>query len=550
MTAASSEYVVDFPTLGDLADAWIEHHCRVPDGFTRGKPFELADWQFWIVANHYRIRDDATFDPDDPPRNQAFFYRRSQIIAPQKTGKGPLAAAMTAFEAVGPSQFCGWADEGDVYSCADHGCPCGWEYAYLPGEPMGERHPSPLIQLTATSEDQVDNVYRPLRAMIALGPLGELLAVREGFIRVLGRDNGPDFDRIDTVTSSAQSKLGNPISFAVQDETGLWTDSNKLRRVAETQRRGAAGMGGRTIETTNPWDPAENSVAQRTYESTAPDVFKFYRIPPANLSYQNKRERRKIHEFVYAGSWWVNLDSIEAEAFELMQTDPAQAERFFGNRVVAGLGSWLAEGLYESRALVTPRELAPGSLLAAGFDGSDVDDWTGIRLSTEDGYRFTPTYGPDRRPTAWNPAEWGGQIPRPEVHAAWDELAARYRLVRAYCDPPGWQTEIGSWAERWGDDVFIEWATYRVVPMHSALDRVHADLVSGYSSHDGCPLTTQHYKNARRLARPGMRYILGKPTQHQKIDLAMTDVLAAEAAADARAAGLFEPPAAEYTYVF
>jgi putative lipoic acid-binding regulatory protein len=27
---------------------------------------------------------------------------------------------------------------------------------------MGARHPSPLIQLTATSEDQVDNVYKPL----------------------------------------------------------------------------------------------------------------------------------------------------------------------------------------------------------------------------------------------------------------------------------------------------------------------------------------------------------------------------------------------------
>jgi hypothetical protein len=33
-------------------------------------------------------------------------------------------------------------------------------------------------------------------------------------------------------------------------------------------------------------------VAQRTDESTAEDVFKFYEPPPANLSYRNKRERR------------------------------------------------------------------------------------------------------------------------------------------------------------------------------------------------------------------------------------------------------------------
>jgi hypothetical protein len=58
-----------------------------------------------------------------------------------------------------------------------------------------------------------------------------------------------------------------------------------MRKVAETQRRGAAGMGGRTMEHTNAWDPSENSVAQTTWESQAPDVFKFYRVPPADLRF-------------------------------------------------------------------------------------------------------------------------------------------------------------------------------------------------------------------------------------------------------------------------
>ena len=60
----------------------------------------------------------------------------------------------------------------------------------------------------------------------------------------------------------------------------------------------------------------------------------------------DKRERRKILEFVYAGSDHVNIDSIEAECFELMQKDPAQAERFFGNRLVQGAGAWLGEDLW------------------------------------------------------------------------------------------------------------------------------------------------------------------------------------------------------------
>lgn len=529
------DWVVDFPTLGDLVDKWIEQHCRVPDGFSRREPFKMADWQFWCAANHYRVREDAEWTPDRPLLNQAFVYRRSQVVAPQKTGKGPWAAAVTCVEAVGPSLFAGWAKRGEAYRCEEHGCPCGWEFPYEPGEPKGMRHPSPLIQLTATSEEQVDNVYRPLTAMIRLGPLGELMAAREGFVRILGANDDPDMDRIDVVTASANSRLGNPISFAVQDETGLYTDSNKMRRVAETQRRGAAGMGGRTLETTNAWDPAENSVAQTTYESAAKDVFRFFEQPPPSLSYRNKRERRQIHEHVYRGSWWVNLDSIEAEAAELMEKDPAQAERFFGNRLVAGLGSWLRDGLWAETERAV--EVPTGAAVCGGFDGSDSDDWTAIRLETLDGHRFTPTYGPDQRPTVWNPAEWGGSIPRGEVAAAVDEIFDRYDVKRLYCDPRDWQSEIGDWSLKYGADVVTEWATYRIVPMHSALERTVNDLASGRSTHDDCSLTALCVANARKVAKPGQRYILGKPSQHQKIDVAMADVLAHEAAADAHAAG-------------
>ena len=350
--------VVDFPTLGHLLDGWIEQHFRVPAGFARGEPFRQADWQFWCTANHYRVREDAQWNPERPLLNQAFVYRRSQVVAPQKTGKGPWTAAITAAEAVGPVLFGGWAKKGDRYRCDDHGCDCGWSFKYNPGEPKGIRQPSPLIQLTATSEDQVDtNIFGALRAAIRMGPLKSQLLVREGFVRIDTGDDDPETSRIDIVTASANSRLGNPITFAVQDESGLYTTANKLRKVATGQRRGAAGMGGRTLETTNAWDPSEESVAQETYEASVEDIFRFYRNPDLNpalvdasgnrLSYLRKADRRRLHEYVYEGSWWVNLDSIEAEAAELMENDPAQAERFFGNRIVYGSGSWLPAGAWE-----------------------------------------------------------------------------------------------------------------------------------------------------------------------------------------------------------
>lgn len=351
--------VVDFPTLGHLLDGWYEAHCKVPDGFGRGEPFRQADWQFWCTANHYAVRPDAEWLPKRPLLNQAFVHRRSQIVGPQKLGKGPWTATIVAGEACGPTIFGGWAKRGDRYRCEDHGCECGWTFRYKAGEPKGIRHPSPLIQLTGTSEEQVEtNVWRHLAAMIRTGPLSKLLLHREGFVRIVGQNEDPDLDRIDIVTASANSRLGNPISFAEQDETGLYTKTNKLRKVAETQRRGAAGMGGRTIETTNAWDPTENSVAQTTWETGSTDVFRYYRNPDLIpdlrdddgkvLSYLNKRNRRKIHSYVYDGSDWVNLDSIEAEAAELLETDPAQAERYFGNRLVQGGGSWLSDGAWSN----------------------------------------------------------------------------------------------------------------------------------------------------------------------------------------------------------
>lgn len=532
-------FVVDFPTLGDLADAWIERHCLVPDGFLRGRPFRESDWQFWCTANHYRVRDDAVFvHPDDATDdnpvllNQAFVYRRSQVIAPQKTGKGPWAAAVTAFEACGPCIFAGWASEGDVFRCAESGCPCGWVYSYLPGEPMGMRHPSPLIQLTATAEDQVMNVYRPLSAMVRRGPLSAMMAVREGFIRITGLSGEADADRIDIVTSSARSRLGNPISFAVQDETGLYTKSNKLIEVADAQRRGAAGMGGRTIETTNAYDPTEDSQAQRTFESTAEDIFRFFREPPANLSYKNKRERRRIHEYVYEGSPWVNLDSIEAEAAEIMEYDPAQAERFFGNRRVQGQGSFILSELWD-RTVGEP----VGARVALGFDGSSSGDWTALRAETSDGVLFTPTYGPDARPAWWNPKEWGGRIPRSEVHAAVQEVFANYEVKRMYCDPRDWQSEIDEWANLYGDEVVVEWPTYAIQRMFDALNRFITDLEQSRVLHDDDKQARLHALNARKLAKPGDKYILGKPSDNQKIDILMASVLAHEAASDARVEG-------------
>lgn len=524
-------YVVDFPTLGFLVADWTTQHCIIPAGFHRGKPFDMADWQLWCTVNHYRVRPKTAWRPANPVLGPAFFYRRSLVMGPQKCGKGPWAATLICNEAVGPALFAGWAAGGEAYMCAEHGCSCGWWYEYEPGEPMGMPWPTPLIQLTATAEDQTDNVFGPLSAMMKGPRLAPLARVGKDFIYL------PGDGRIDTVTSSAQARLGNPVTFVLQDESGLYTKTNGMIKVADTQRRGVAGMGGRSAELSNAIDPNESSQAQLTLEAAARDIFRFHRPPPAHLSYRNRAERRTIHRYVYAGSWWVDLDSIEAEAAELLERDPAQAERFFGNRNVAGVGTWCDIDRWRDRAAW--RAVPDGTAVVCGFDGSDVDDWTALRAETEDGYQFTPTYGPDERPTIWNPADWGARVPRLEVHAAVEEIFGRYQVARFYGDPRDWESELDAWEGRYGDKRVFRFETYRPVQMHTAVERLLVDVHKADSPfvHDGCPITTVHVANARKAARTAGRYVLTKASEEQKIDACVAAVLAHEAAGDVTAAG-------------
>ena len=191
-----------------------------------------------------------------------------------------------------------------------------------------------------------------------------------------------------------------------------------------------------------------------------------------------------------------------------------------------------------------------GTPVCLGFDGSDVDDWSALKAETVDGLIFTPRYGPDRLPTIWDPrAQPDGLVPRSEVDDAVREAFSRYEVRRFYADPPRWETDVDRWATEHGEDRVVEWPTYRPKQMHEALERFLTDLSAGRISHDGCPLTTTHMANARKVTR-AQRYILGKPSNHQKIDAAMASVLAHEAAADARAEGWSADPEPSIIFPF
>lgn len=515
-------------SLGFLMAAWTRAHCVVPSGYDLNKPFSLVGWQLANAVDFYTVKPDTRFNASRPLQGGAFQWRRGQIVGGQKLGKSPFGAAVACFEAVGPCVFCGWSEGGEEFRCEDWGCGCGFVYDYRPGEPMGMPRRTALVQLLANSEEQTANVYRPLQTMVRNGHLEDLMKVREGFIRL------PNGGRIDPVTASARSKLGNPVNFALCDESGVYTKRSGMFEVADTVLRGVTGMDGRMLELTNPWDPMDASFGQATYESPAADIMKFFPRHDPKLDFTDKADRRKILEFVYRGSPWVNLDAIEATCEELLPRDPTQARRFFGCELVQGLGSYMPEALYDEG--MREREYpADGTEICLGFDGSQSGDWSAIRAETMDGYRFTPAYGVDRRPTYWNPVEWEGRIPRSEVDAAVSDLFNHFKVRRFYCDPHLWESLIDDWSVRFGEDVVVQWPTNRTGRMYDALTRFMTDTTDGTTTHSDDPVAKLHMMAARKIAKPGDKYVLGKPSDNQKIDIAMADILAHEAAADMRA---------------
>src|SRR5919205_763152 len=328
MASAPEFPPIEGPTLGFLAIEWINAHCK--------------------VLNHYRVKPGAEglaewFERDtDEKLPNPFVNRMSLTVRPQKSGKSPFVGAVICLEAVGPALVYDWAQGDEVYQCSDWGCDCGFVYFYDEGEPMGMHWPTPLIQITATSEEQTGNVFDALRPMIQLGPLNKVaLKVGEEFIRL------PNGGEIAPVSSNARSRLGQRVTFVAQDESGIYTPTSGMIGVAETQSRGAAAMGGRVWQTTNAWDPSEDTTAQRTYEDAGADVFIDFIQPPKGLNYASKTDRRKIHKSVYTGSPWVNIDDIEGEAATLLKRDPKKAERFYGNRLVYAQGTWLPDGRWE-----------------------------------------------------------------------------------------------------------------------------------------------------------------------------------------------------------
>lgn len=527
-----------FPTLGFQVADLIESACVIPDGEFAGAPFMLTNEMVRFLLHFYRLHPDLVQDEHGrwhtPEGKTPFVYSRGgQLVRPQKWGKGPFGCSLIVAEAhpEGPVRFAGW----DAY-----------------GDAVGKSVPTPWIQCAAVSEDQTANVWDALLPMIHLSD--ELMAVMPD--TGLGRINLATGGKIEPVTTSGQSRLGQRITFALQDETHSWLENNQGHKVADTQRRNLAGTQGRWCETTNAWDPVEDSVAQRTGESRVGAVYRDDSEPGAG-SVRNKSDRRRMLKKVYGDSatapkdatWtpWIDLNRIDVEIETLLEHDPPQAERYFLNRKLTGEGAAFDGDRWDS--LVVPEhEVADGAVVVLGVDGARFSDALAI-IATEvvTGHQWplgiweTPKHPSDTY-----------EHPFDEIDGAFTEAMdnSPFYVWRVYIDPQWIDYLVDKWTGTYGDKRIIPWWTNRPRQTAFAVRSYASAIGAGDVTWSGDPRFASHVRNARRRKVAvfdddhRQMHILAKDRHDspRKIDAAMGGVLSWEARGDAIEAGMTTGP--------
>jgi hypothetical protein len=484
--------------------------------------------------------------------------RRGVISRSKGWGKSPLLAAVAAAEGLGPVVFDHWAEAGETMMLGDY---C---YEFADGEPVGKpwrEIRTPLVQISAVSEDQTRNAWVPLLEMLNDGPAKDIYPGLEPMGTFVALPGG---GRIEFVTASARSREGNRPVFCVLDQTETWTPSNGGTKLAATMRRNLGKTGGSSIESPNAYLPGEQSVAEESanywekiVEGRAKDDGLLYdhREAPADVDLSDHDSLLSGLLYTYGDAskqagGWVDLERIIAEVWD-PATDPQDSRRFYLNQITHASDSFLSQPEWAG-CRVTDDPVLPGDVVALGFDGSrgkakgkpDATALIGCRV--RDGLLFEVGVwealdGPGME--EWTP-------PLPEIDSAVADCFERYTVAAFYADPAkDWRSKVGEWEAKYSrhvkvkamrDHPFEWWMTGgRSVYIQRAIEAFEGAVRNGDLSHDGSFRLTQHVLNARRRVRH-QKLTLGKSHDYSphKIDACVAAVLAFQARLDCVAAGI------------
>lgn len=501
-------------SLGYQVLRWAEKYLLQPDGEHAGQP-----WQFTVEQKRFIL---WLYAIDSRGR---WLYSSASLRRPKGWGKTPLLAALAIIEFIGPCRFS--------------------HFDKKTGLPIAKAVGLPLIQIAATSIDQTANTRDMVRGMLANSPAEVEYDIEIGKERIQFRSGRPG--RIEPVTSSSRTLEGARPTFVIGDETHHWISSNGgigVYEVLDRNVRKTTGAGSRFVESTNAFNPNEESVAQRTYDAfmKKPNSKLLYDCVEADCDDIDLTDVEAVElglRQAYGDSHWVDIQGL-IDAIQDPRTTKAQAYRFYLNKIQESADAWMAKPIWNG-LLKDIDPIKPGDQIAIGFDGSLYSDATaivGCRL--RDGKLFLIHLDEDPGIPG---REW--QVDTLLADKRMREAFATYRVEWVYADPSYWQNVVGTWAldfkeaDRDGRDIVFEFSPQRAKQMCEAVERFHtaAHLAEGIC-HDGNPDLARHVSNAVAYEVPQGTLIRKESKRsRKKIDAAVAAVLAYEARAEAIADG-------------
>lgn len=504
---------------------WAEKYIVQPDGENAGQSWKFTNEQKRFILWAYAIDGKG-----------AWIYQNVSLRRSKGWGKTPLLAALAIIEFIGPARFAGFDNR---------------------GRPIGVSVKLPLVQIAAVSLEQTANTRDMIRGMLSESPaeLEYNLEIGKERIQFLGGKPG----RIEPVASSSRGLEGGRPTFVIGDETHHWVSNNGGILVSEVLQRNVdktMRSGSRMMQTTNAFNPNEDSVAQRTFDSfmagSTKLLYDCVEGPPVD-DLKNASAVLEALTFAYGDSYWAPVDGLVHKATDPMTPD-AVFFRFYLNQIAESADNWIAKPTWLEIEEKDDNPIEEGDVISIGFDGSLYYDSTaivGCRLSDGKLFVIDVWERPDHLKYT---DQW--EVPVDQVDAAMRKAFDTYQVAWLYADPSYWQNIVGGWSvdfkyyadrrkpHRKQRDFVFEFSPQRIKQMAEAIERFEtAVLIQDTIKHDGDERLTRHVVNAVTYDVPQGTLIRKESKKSKKkIDAAISAVLAYEARAEAIADGRLAAP--------
>ena len=463
----------------------------------------------------------------------SYAYREGVVRRLKGWGKDPFAAALALAELCGPVAFSHFDAEGNA---------------------VGKKRHSAWVTVAAVSQDQTKNTFSLFPVMIS-NRMKEDYGLDVNRFIIYSKAGG----RIEAATSSPASMEGNRPTFVIQNETQWWgtgpdgkvNEGHSMESIIEGNMSKVEGA--RTLSICNAHVPGTETVAEKAYmhwqdvaAGNAIDTGQLYdaleapagtpisEIPSEKedpVGHLEGIEKLRQGIVVARGdSTWLPVDDIVMSVLSV-RNSITESRRKFLNQVNASEDSWLSPQEWDRIANVDPdAALQPKEKIALGFDGSKSNDWTAlVACRISDGMLFVVK--------VWDPAKYGGEVPREDVDATVRSVFSKYDVCAFRADVKEFEAYIDQWGRAYKKKIKVNASPNNPIAFDMRgqqkkfafdCERLEDAVIEQQVSHDGNHTLRSHVLNAKRNPTSYDAISIRKVTKDssKKIDAAVCSVLA------------------------